>query len=74
MSDNRAELAAALIRVFEGCKLLPYRDTGGILTVGYGHAGETTAPLVHQTSLHIVPLPVEFALARTAGNCPTCLA
>ncbi len=33
------ELATALIRVFEGLKLTAYRDSGGILTIGYGHTG-----------------------------------
>ncbi len=28
-----------LIKNFEGCKLKSYLDTGGILTVGYGHTG-----------------------------------
>lgn len=32
-------LAAVLIRVFEGCKLTAYRDTGGVLTIGFGHTG-----------------------------------
>jgi lysozyme len=27
----------ALIRHFEGCKLSAYKDTAGILTIGYGH-------------------------------------
>ena len=29
--------ALNLIQEFEGCKLVPYRDGAGILTVGYGH-------------------------------------
>ncbi len=28
-----------LIDKFEGCKLTPYQDSGGIWTVGYGHTG-----------------------------------
>jgi lysozyme len=31
------ELAAALIAVFEGCRLTAYRDSGGVLTIGIGH-------------------------------------
>ena len=28
-----------LIKFYEGCRLSPYLDTRGILTVGYGHTG-----------------------------------
>lgn len=31
------ELSARLIRVFEGCRLAAYQDTGGIWTIGFGH-------------------------------------
>ena len=31
------ELAAALIRVFEGCRLTAYQDTGGVWTIGFGY-------------------------------------
>jgi lysozyme len=34
---NVATLAVALIRVFEGCKLEAYQDTGGVWTIGLGH-------------------------------------
>lgn len=33
------ELAAALIRSFEGCRLISYQDPGGKWTIGYGHTG-----------------------------------
>lgn len=29
----------ALIKSFEGCALTAYRDSGGILTIGWGHTG-----------------------------------
>jgi lysozyme len=32
-----AELAAALIAVFEGCRLTAYQDSGGVWTIGIGH-------------------------------------
>ncbi len=35
--DNRIQLAAALIRVFEGLRLTAYQDSVGIWTIGYGH-------------------------------------
>jgi lysozyme len=31
--------ARTLIKSFEGCILVAYRDTGGVLTIGYGHTG-----------------------------------
>ncbi len=37
MPDNRAQLAAALIRMAEGLRLTAYLDSGGIATIGYGH-------------------------------------
>ena len=33
------QLSTSLIAVFEGCRLTAYRDSGGILTIGYGHTG-----------------------------------
>lgn len=35
-------LAAALLRVLEGCRLTAYRDTGGVLTIGFGHTAGVT--------------------------------
>ncbi len=32
-----ADLAARIIQTIEGLKLVAYRDTGGVLTVGFGH-------------------------------------
>ena len=26
-----------LIKKFEGCKLIAYKDSGGVYTIGYGH-------------------------------------
>ncbi|MDE2097377.1 MAG: lysozyme [Patescibacteria group bacterium] len=31
--------AEALIKAFEGLDLTAYRDSGGVLTIGYGHTG-----------------------------------
>jgi len=43
MKPTMAELAAALIQVFEGCMLTAYRDSGGVLTIGVGHTGGVAA-------------------------------
>lgn len=29
---------------FEGCRLVAYRDQGGVLTIGYGHTGSDVYP------------------------------
>jgi lysozyme len=34
-----SNLGLKLIEASEGCKLRAYRDTGGVLTIGYGHTG-----------------------------------
>lgn len=34
-----ADGLAAAINLFEGCKLIAYKDTGGVLTIGFGHTG-----------------------------------
>lgn len=38
------DIAAGLVRQFEGCKLTAYRDGGGVWTIGWGHTG----PDVHE--------------------------
>lgn len=41
-----SELAAALIAVFEGEALKAYRDSGGVLTIGFGHTADVTPGMV----------------------------
>jgi lysozyme len=38
------ELAGALIATFEGERLTAYRDSGGVLTIGFGHTGKDVTP------------------------------
>lgn len=33
------EAAITLVKHFEGCSLVAYKDGGGVLTIGYGHTG-----------------------------------
>lgn len=33
------DIAAGLVRAFEGCKLTAYKDGGGVWTLGWGHTG-----------------------------------
>lgn len=36
---NALIIAKALVKASEGCKLTAYRDSAGVLTIGYGHTG-----------------------------------
>ena len=38
-----SENGIALIKRFEGCKLKAYKDSAGVLTIGYGHTGNVKA-------------------------------
>lgn len=42
LSDNGLKL----IKKFEGCRLKAYKDSGGILTIGYGHTGDVKNNMV----------------------------
>jgi len=33
-----------LIKKFEGCRLMPYHCSAGVLTIGYGHTGKDVRP------------------------------
>lgn len=43
MTRPAGEKALAQIREFEGLRLKAYRDTGGVLTIGYGHTSGVKA-------------------------------
>ena len=36
---SATDLAAGIVRTFEGCRLKSYKDIGGIWTIGWGHTG-----------------------------------
>lgn len=43
--DRRISAAGLeLVKSFEGLRLQSYRDTGGVLTIGYGHTGPDVKP------------------------------
>lgn len=44
ISVKTSDRGKALIKSFEGCKLMPYKDGGGIYTVGWGHTGAGCRP------------------------------
>lgn len=37
-----------MIKKFEGCRLIPYKDRGGKLTVGYGHLTSSNSPITQE--------------------------
>lgn len=39
MTPTTAQIAAALIRSFEGVRLTSYKDSGGVWTIAHGHTG-----------------------------------
>ena len=47
MEDRDINLAGLrLVKEFEGCKLSAYRDSAGVLTIGYGHTSKAGPPTV----------------------------
>ena len=59
-----------LIQGFEGLRLKPYRDSGGVQTIGYGHALQTWEPslttITPEQALRILKMdiqPIEKSLA-----------
>ncbi len=42
MNENLLYTGQGLTEQFEGCELTAYQDSGGVLTIGYGHAEGVT--------------------------------
>ncbi len=42
---NYSQNCIGLIKQFEGCRLTPYKDAAGFLTVGYGHRTNSPNPI-----------------------------
>lgn len=82
---STAELAAALIAVFEGERLTSYQDSGGVWTIGLGHTKDVAAgqTITHPGAVnlfaqdmgpllgdvHGLPLLEAGALASFGYNC-----
>lgn len=60
MSINQAGLD--LIKTFEGCKLKAYKDSVGVLTIGWGHTSAAGPPMV-RSALTITREQAESILA-----------
>lgn len=63
-----------MIRQFEGCRLDSYRDSGGVLTVGFGHTGpdvrdeETITPEQAEQLLEADAMKAGAAVCRLAHS------
>jgi lysozyme len=57
----------ALVEVFEGLRLVAYRDSVGVLTIGYGHTSAAGAPAV-RAGLTITEDEADQILARDLGR------
>jgi lysozyme len=69
------EIGLALIKRFEGLKLQSYRDTGGILTIGYGHTrnvseGQVITPDLADHLLRSDVIGVEVGLTELLSKIP----
>lgn len=60
---NSSPACLDMIKRFEGCQLSAYADSGGVMTVGYGHTG----PEVH-TGLTWTQEQADEALAHDAAK------
>lgn len=74
MKPTIAQLAAALIAVFEGPeKLTAYRDSGGVLTIGRGHTGPDVfegQTITHERAVEMFAADQAPLLAMVGGLPP----
>lgn len=54
-----------LIKQFEGCKLIPYKDVGGLWTVGWGHLLEgPNMPISQETADDLLTHDLDYIVQR----------
>lgn len=58
----------ALTERFEGCKLVAYKDSGGILTIGYGHTRGVFEAMVCSQAQALVWLGEDTTVAEIEVN------
>lgn len=67
-----AELASALIAVFEGARLEAYQDSGGVWTIGRGHTrGVVAGMVITQAQSDVYFAEDQEALLYAAEKMPT---
>lgn len=67
--DPALGLACALARRFEGCSLKPYRDPGGVWTIGYGEVYLPSGDTVCSATPPITRAQAEAMLAERMAEC-----
>lgn len=71
---NPSPACLSMIRQFEGCRLDSYGDSGGVLTIGFGHTGpdvregETITPEQAEQLLEADALKAGSAVCRMAHS------
>ncbi len=51
MQRKISQLGLQKLKQLEGCRLKAYQDTGGILTIGYGHTTAAGNPIVYPSTI-----------------------
>jgi lysozyme len=63
----------ALLKIYEGCRLTAYQDTGGIWTIGYGHTANVKAGdsiTQEQAEAYLLQdCKVDIAVLNQIGSC-----
>jgi lysozyme len=64
----------ALTEASEGCKLRAYRDTGGVLTIGYGHTGGVREGQVitQEMAVTLLQHDIEYAVGVVNSHALPC--
>lgn len=66
----------ALLRSFEGCELKAYRDSGGVLTIGFGHTrdvreGQCISQAMADEMLALEAEDFSAGVSKAIGDAPT---
>lgn len=58
----------SVLKNHEGFSAVPYKDTGGVLTVGYGHTGHITGPVTQEQAEQLLKADLKVAEHAVADN------
>lgn len=71
MSRQISPKGLSLLQTYEGCKLTPYLDQRGVITIGYGHTGPEVNWSLHYTpddALTVLKKDLNFAEVEVDKN------